>query len=250
LQIHADNKPVRVEFKNLFLQELPLAEPASPGKTGFLSQEMEVEGKKSRFVVYLPKNYSQESGKKWPGILFLHGSGERGDDDSLPIKVGIGPAILARPDFPFVVVFAQAEKTWKGDSEDARRALVIFDKACQQYNVDPDQRHVTGISMGGNGAWEAALARPNDWATATVVCGFGGVEQVDKVAGLPFQLFCGMKDVEFIVKGMNGIEKALKDKKVDIKATWYPDLGHNSWDDAYNTDSLYQWMLSKRRATK
>jgi predicted esterase len=250
LQIHADRKPVRVEFKNLFIQELPLAEPASPGKTGFLSQEIELDGKKTRYAVYLPKNYSPDANKKWPGILFLHGAGEKGDDGSLPIKVGIGPAILARPDFPFVVVFAQAEKTWKGDSPDAKRALAIFDKACEQYSIDPDQRHVTGISMGGNGTWEAALARPNDWATATVVCGFGDAAQADKVAHLPIQLFCGIKDSQRLVDSMNAIEKALKDKKADVKATWYPQLGHNSWDDAYNTDSLYQWMLSKRRAVK
>jgi dienelactone hydrolase len=250
LQIHSDPKPVRVEFKDVFIQELPLAEPMSPGKTGFLFDEVDIDGGKTRYVVYLPKGHEPNGGTNHPGILFLHGAGERGTDGSLPIKVGLGPAVLARPDFPFVVVFVQAERTWRGGSPDAQRALKVFDEACKKYNVDPDRRHVTGISMGGNGTWEAALARPDQWATATVVCGFGDAAQVDKVAHLPMQLYCGDKDMEFIVKGMQGIEASLKEKNADVKATWYPGMGHNSWDDAYNTDSLYQWMLSQRRGKK
>ena len=247
LQIHADPKPQRVEFKNIYVQELPVAEPTSPGKTGFLSHEFESDGKKSRYVVYLPNGYHESPQKKWPGILFLHGAGERGDDGSLPIKVGIGPAILSRPNFPFVVVFAQAEKTWEGGSDDAKRALAVFNDACRKYNVDPDQRHITGISMGGRGTWDAVQAWPEEFASATVVCGFGTAEGAAKVAKLPIQLFCGDKDSERIVGSMNAIEKALKDSNAPMKATWYAGVGHNSWDAAYNTDSLYDWMLAQRR---
>lgn len=247
LQIHADPKPQRVEFKNIYVQELPCSEPASAGKTGFLTHEFDADGKRSRYVVYLPNGYYENPQKKWPAILFLHGAGERGDDGSLPIKVGIGPAILARPNFPFVVVFCQAEKTWKGGSPDALRALAVFDEVCGKYSVDPDRRHVTGISMGGNGTWEAALARPTEWATATVVCGFGKADGVEKVAKLPMQFFCGDKDSERIVGEMNAIEKSLKEKNAPLKATWYPGVGHNSWDAAYNTDALYDWMLEQRR---
>jgi hypothetical protein len=49
---------------------------------------------------------------------------------------------------------------------------------------------------------------------------------------------------------MKAIETALKDKKAEVTTMWYPNLGHNSWDEAYNTDSLYQWMLSKRRSAR
>ena len=30
------------------------------------------------YLVYLPKGYESEAGKKWPLMLFLHGAGERG----------------------------------------------------------------------------------------------------------------------------------------------------------------------------
>ena len=246
-QIHADAKPVRVEFKNVFIQELPIAEPTSPGKTGFLTHEFEHAGKKTRFVVYLPNGYHESADKKWPAILFLHGAGERGDDGSLPIKVGIGPAILARPNFPFVVVFVQAEKTWEAGSADAERAMAVFNDACRKYNVDPDQRHVTGISMGGRGTWDAIQTWPKDFASATVVCGFGSADGAAKVAHLPIQIFCGDKDSERIVGSMNAIEKALKEQNAPVVATWYAGVGHNSWDHAYNTDALYDWMLKHRR---
>src|SRR5436305_148291 len=32
------------------------------------------------YLLYLPKEYGKEADKKWPVMVFLHGSGERGSD--------------------------------------------------------------------------------------------------------------------------------------------------------------------------
>jgi predicted peptidase len=32
------------------------------------------------YLLYFPEGYRQDTLKKWPLLLFLHGSGERGDD--------------------------------------------------------------------------------------------------------------------------------------------------------------------------
>jgi poly(3-hydroxybutyrate) depolymerase len=44
--------------------------------TGFLNRTIEVEGVSHRYQVYVPADYSRA--RRWPVILFLHGSGERG----------------------------------------------------------------------------------------------------------------------------------------------------------------------------
>ena len=33
-----------------------------------------------RYSLYLPEHYAADTGKTWPLIIFLHGSGERGED--------------------------------------------------------------------------------------------------------------------------------------------------------------------------
>jgi predicted peptidase len=248
LQIHASPSPVRVEFKDVFIQELPVAEPAASGKTGFLFDELANEsGPSSKYVVYIPKGYEESGSQRWPAILFLHGSGERGTDGREPSQTGLGPAIHARPAFPFFAVFPQATRTWVAGSPDAERALRTLEAVEKKYRIDPGQVHLTGLSMGGHGAWTIAAQHPEKWATATVICGFGDVKLTDRVEKLPIQLFCGDRDRQTTVNSFKEIEKLLKEKGAKATATLYPGVGHNSWDRAYNTDSLYTWMLSQHR---
>ena len=62
--------------------------------------------------VYLPSRYSsQDEATKWPLMLFLHGSGDCGDNIDLVKRNGV-PAVLARPDhprnWPFITVSPQS----------------------------------------------------------------------------------------------------------------------------------------------
>jgi predicted peptidase len=72
------------------------------------------------YQIYLPNEYDAKPGEKWPLVLFLHGSGERGDDVE---KVKIhGPPKLAGQgkEFPFVLVSPQCPtgSRWNADELD------------------------------------------------------------------------------------------------------------------------------------
>ena len=41
-------------------------------------------GKEREYLVYLPRGYRDEPDRRWPVLLFLHGSGEVGDGLVLP----------------------------------------------------------------------------------------------------------------------------------------------------------------------
>jgi hypothetical protein len=44
---------------------------------------------------------------------------------------------------------------------------------------------------------------------------------------------------------------ALNAANGNVRLTIYPEAGHDSWTEAYNTPELYQWMLrQKRRSTR
>ncbi len=85
---------------------------AKPHETGFLNRKVTIEGTEYRYVVYVPSGWDKHT--KWPVILFLHGSGERGEDGLIQSEVGLGGAIRRHIErFPAVVVMPQCrDKVW------------------------------------------------------------------------------------------------------------------------------------------
>lgn len=247
LQVHGDAKPVHVEFRDIFFQELPIVKPWLAEASGFLHcTHKGADGKETKYAMFVPAAYHKSGDQKWPLIVFLHGAGERGADGSLPIKVGIGPALLRRKErFPFLVVFPQAAKTWDAASDDGNRALTTLAEVMRTYRVDPARVHLTGISMGGAGTWSLATAHPDRWASMSIVCGFGDASLAEKAARIPARIFLGDKDMPFIVDGTRNIRDELKRIAPDTLYTEYAGIGHNSWDLAYNTDDLYTWMRDR-----
>lgn len=245
LQVHSANHPIRVEFKDVFIQELPVLGPAADDVPGFQLRTSEAGGKTVPYSLFLPKDYFTKPDKKWPTILFLHGAGERGADGQLSAKVGLGPAVAARADtFPFIVVMPQAKETWRADSDDAAAAIAILDEVQTRFRVDQRQVHVTGLSMGGAGAWGLGAKYPDRWATVSSLCGFGDLQAAKTLSRRPTWVFCGDKDGERVVKNCREISEAIRQAGGEVQYTEYPNIGHNCWDLAYNHDALYEWMLA------
>ncbi|MGL4464583.1 MAG: family 16 glycoside hydrolase [Planctomycetia bacterium] len=248
LQVHSDPKPIRVDFTDVFIQDLPTpktgADAEAADAVGFLSRELYAPvGKPRKYTVFIPADYHKTPEKKRAAILFLHGSGERGDDGELPAKVGLGPAVLARADsFPFIAVFPQALESWQADSSDGRHAMEVLDAVMKDYRVDPAQIHLTGLSMGGAGAWSLGAKHPGRWKTVGTMCGRGDLSALPALKSKPVWIFCGDKDGRATVDNCREAAQVLRQAGGAVKYTEYPMVGHNCWDLAYNTDEMYRWM--------
>ena len=216
-------------------------------ETGFLDKtHMNADGSSSPYVVYIPKGYDQT--KKYPVILFLHGSGETKGGDKQPVDVGIGPAIKERPDFPFIVVIPQSEKrTWKAKTPDGDRALAILDEVMKDYSTDPNRVILTGLSMGGFGTWSLGYAEEDRWAALVPICGGGDPRAGATFKDMPIWCFHGAADNVVPAKNSRDMIQAIKKAGGDPKYTEYEGVGHNSWDKAYATDELYTWMLKQKK---
>jgi pimeloyl-ACP methyl ester carboxylesterase len=245
VQIHAGG-PMRIEFKDLWIQDLP--RPVEDGSTapGFHLRTLVTDGKSRKYSLFIPKSY--DGTEAFPAVLFLHGAGERGTDGIVPAQVGLGAAIAQNPlASPFIAVFPQAERTWQSGSDDAAAALATLDAVQRELKVDPDRIILTGLSMGGAGSWSIAAAHPEKFAAVVPVCGFGDTDTALKLVSTPVWSLLGDDDSDRIVQGTRRMISALREAGALVRHTEYRAVGHNSWDRAYNDPKLIGWMLAQSR---
>ncbi len=191
-------------------------------------------------LVYTPKSFLQEK-KLWPLIIFLHGSGERGSDPN-KLKVHSLPKVVdANEEFPFIVVSPQCPD---GQRWNAEALNVMLDEVLKKLPIDTNRIYLTGISMGGFGTWKFAIAYPNRFAAIAPVCGWGHLEDVEKLKDKPIWIFHGAKDdVVPPTESEKMVQFLQKFGNTNVKFTLYPEANHNAWDATYANQELYDWFL-------
>lgn len=245
VQIHSGG-PLEVEFKDVYIQTLPDPDASAALSPGFQSAVVKTPTGEKRYAFSLPPGFDPK--KTYPAVLFLHGSGERGTDGKLPTQAGLGTAIAAHPEnYPFVGIFPQAEKTWSADSDDAKNALLALEDVITKVKIDPKRIILTGLSMGGRGAWEVGAASPGKFSCVVPICAMGRLETVDALKAYPVWALCGDADRDLTVINTRQMVQGLQKAGNQAKLTEYRGVGHNSWDRAYTDLSLIEWMLSQTR---
>jgi dienelactone hydrolase len=197
------------------------------------------------YLLYLPDGFREDTLKKWPLLLFLHGSGESGDNLEKVKTHGPPKLIEQGKKYPFIVVSPQAMQANQGWS--AADLYALLQDCKQKYRVDPDRIYLTGLSMGGFGAWKLALEHPEEFAAVVPICGGGDTADIWKLRNTAVWCFHGAKDNNVPLAADQAMINALHVYNPSAKLTVYPEAGHDSWTVTYNNDSLYQWLLSHKR---
>jgi predicted peptidase len=235
-------------------------------QTGFLDRSIVHAGQAYRYQVYVPAAY--RATERWPVILFLHGAGERGRDGLLQTAVGLGAAIrqnAAR--YPALVVLPQVppDSVWAGAPAEA--AMAALDRTLAEFAGDPARIYLTGLSMGGNGAWYLAYRYADRFAAVAPICGWvarsarlAGLARVvpaedgepfealaGRLTGLPVWIFHGEVDPVVPVEESRLAAAALERAGVPVRYTELPGVGHNAWDAAYASPAFSAWLFAQRR---
>lgn len=202
------------------------------------------------YMLTLPRGYDA-SADPWPLILFLHGAGERGTDVNRLRVYGMPKIAASEPDFPFITVSPVCpENRWWMDYLDVLRDLLADIQA--RYTVDASRIYLTGLSMGGFGAWHMAVEYPDLFAAVAPICGggvwaYGMPERVRDIKHVPVWAFHGAKDAVVPVESSQVMVDALEAAGGDVRFTIYPEAEHDSWTAAYDNPDLYTWFLSHRQ---
>jgi poly(3-hydroxybutyrate) depolymerase/lysophospholipase L1-like esterase len=205
-----------------------------------------------------------EPGKKYPLVVFLHGSGERGTDNKVQIKNGVGAFARAesREKFPCFVFAPQCPKDkkwvemdWGGASGKAPAdpgpmeplVLAAVDALAQEFAIDPDRIYVSGLSMGGFGAWDLITRHPEKFAAAIPVCGGGDKDKAAAAKPVPVWAFHGLADNVVPPVRTQDMVAGLRAAGGTAALTEYPGVAHDSWTMAYSEPNLLPWLFAQRR---
>ena len=142
-------------------------------------------------ALHVPAAYKNDAEKKWPMLVFLHGSGERGDVLDLVKMHGPPKLVEGGQDLPFITVSPQCPL---GENWLPRQVVDLVDSLSAVYRVDPDRIYLTGLSMGGFGTWDLAARYPHKFAAIAPICGGGDPATASRFAHLPTWVFHGALD--------------------------------------------------------
>lgn len=215
---------------------------------GFSAQSSTVQvafSASTRYWLVMPKAAAANPNQRWPLLMFLHGSGERGTDLNQVRVHGPWHWLAQQTDSPFIVVAPQADVAG-GWNPHVLQALIEQLKAT--LPVDPDRVLVTGLSMGGFGAWALATEYPTALAAIAPICGFGDEDRMERIRHLPVWAFHGDRDSAVPVAGQRAGIAALRAAGGQPRYTEYPGVDHDSWTATYNNPELYAWLLTQRRS--
>jgi len=199
----------------------------------------------TQYLLYLPDHYNDDTTKKWPLLIFLHGSGESGNDIQKVKAHGPPQLIEQKKSFPFIVISPQSDVPNGWDTDNLYRLLQQVKKT---HRVDGQRIYLTGLSMGGFGTWALAMKHPEEFAAIAPICGGGDTSNAWKLRNIPVWCFHGVLDNVVPVAGSGNMVKATSRYNPNVRFTVYPDRNHNSWDTTYNSnDSLYNWLLAQTK---
>lgn len=195
------------------------------------------------YILYAPENITDNT----PLIVFLHGAGERGNGkDQLDlVNVNAIPKYISEgAEYPAFVLCPQCTTGFVWNNH-VFILKSLIDEIMTAYNIK--KVCITGISMGGYGTWEMGMCYPGFFSCMAPVCGGGLSWRTYELINEKIWAFHG--EADSVVPCNNSVEMVERTNAYGGKAalTTFPDVDHNSWDPAYQTTSVIEWLIENSK---
>lgn len=232
-------------------------------------------GRTMPYRLFVPEGY--DATKRYPLVVFLHGGGERGDDNEKTLTANEGGTVWAKPQeqarrAAFVLV-PQARAVWDGGfgltrnadnkidlgraltpADDLRTAQKLLQQVLSEYpGIDRKRLYLTGISQGGLGTWAWNVLEPELFAAMVPVCGGGEPSQVAVLKNKPLWAFHAAADpivpATFTGNAVAAVRRAggqARYTEYDTSTFFFP-MAHFAWVPAYQNEEMRDWVFKQSR---
>jgi predicted peptidase len=200
--------------------------------------------------------------RKYPLIIFLHGSGERGSDNEAQLKWGVAnfstdenmirhPAIVVAPQCPEKSSWSNFSrpdlKLLPAPTRPMELVIELVQKLAATMPVDTNRIYITGLSMGGYGTFDAIERYPKLFAAAVPVCGGGDTSRASSISHIPIWIYHGAEDPAVNPIYSLQMVQALTRAGAHPGFTQYPEVGHFSWLGAYSDPLMMEWLFRQHK---
>lgn len=154
--------------------------------------------------------------------------------------------------FPGFVLFPQNLNGWDGGQ--AQDVIRIVRLLVKKYNIDPDRIYIHGLSNGGAYVYDMIKRAPWLFAAAAPMSAVGDgsittLNMYNTVSSVPFWIFQGATDTNPTPSKTEGYVRKFKENGLSIRYTKYSNLGHGTWNAAYDEPDFFTWLRSKHKST-
>ena len=209
--------------------------------------------------------YNKDQAGKPAILVFLHGIGERGDNNLAQNELGVSDIVKNIRDQKQKVVLITCQcpssELWaplhRGGAGAALQPLPskstglipdMIEAKIKEFDADPDRVYITGLSMGGYGTWDTISRRPDLFAAAIPICGGADPAQAPVLKNMAISIFHGDRDNLVPTNLSREMFKALEDAgNKNVKLTIYEGVEHNSWEKAYADPETFKWLFAQKR---
>lgn len=201
-----------------------------------------------------------------PVILFLHGAGETGTNNTAQVNGNINN-LLDEAQERGAFILAPQTPTFGWTSQNRTdQVMSMLDEVMLQHNADPNRVYITGLSMGGGGSWAMSARYSDRFAASVPICGVnaGGGFQPANLVDMPTWAFHARNDgVVSVNETRNRVNEILTaageptvsfpnsgnfeyaSDNLDLSYTEWATGGHNIWGQVYDSPDMYDWMFAK-----
>ena len=242
----------------------------------FPTRSVSVGGREYKFRIYVPKY--RDPAAHLPVMLYLHGSGARGDDNQAQLE-GMQSYVRQNPErFNFIIVIPQCRPGafWAGEM--LEQAMAALDQTVKEFNGDPNRLYLAGYSMGGFGVWQTAVTYPNRFTALVPIAGGikpqGRVPEEDMgmlspavrraaesedpykafaaaIGKTPVWVFHGGADDVVSPEGSRQMVRTLKaNGNPNVRYTEFESVGHDSVANVFAEPELFDWLARQSRAVR
>jgi predicted peptidase len=199
-----------------------------------------------RYLIYLPEGYN-ESGEKWPLLLYLHGGMGRGNDFKKLYWYPVPRMILEKKyNLPFIVLIPQCPEGKMWSDMELVEVAELLKETIESYKVDNTRVYAVGYSMGGNGVLALANYIPDMFAAMAPMSGMSNTWWASKIKDIPSWFFHGAKDDHVPVRESDEMVEALKKEGVEVKYSRNNERRHSPPTEKEHLE-LFEWLLKHKK---